>query len=179
MNWYPFLFFLQSNWRNFWLFFSLSEYCITVSLHEVQHLRNVAYMSKIMVIYRKYACSLISFFATWSLRNTFHLEKHLIQQMHTIYHPFIQMLLMKVTYATKKKLLNCLKWAIFRKLSDLHIQYPARATTITELEARIHQEQYKFTKENCLKCIDSISNRIKAVIRGKGGPTRRWAFSYI
>ena len=57
--------------------------------------------------------------------------------------------------------------------------YPARATTIAELEATIHQEQYKFTKENCLKCIDSMSNRIKAVIRGKGGPTRCWTFSYI
>jgi hypothetical protein len=50
--------------------------------------------------------------------------------------------------------------------------YPARATTITELEARIHQEWYKFTKEDCLKFIDSMSNRIKVVIRSKGGPTR-------
>jgi len=50
--------------------------------------------------------------------------------------------------------------------------YPARATTIAELEARIHQEWYKFTKEDCLKYIDSMPNRIKAVIRSKGGPTR-------
>ncbi|KAG2193206.1 hypothetical protein INT46_007610 [Mucor plumbeus] len=50
--------------------------------------------------------------------------------------------------------------------------YPARATTIAELEARIHQEWYKFTKEDCLKYIDSMPDRIKAVIRSKGGPTR-------
>ncbi|KAG2196174.1 hypothetical protein INT46_000455, partial [Mucor plumbeus] len=50
--------------------------------------------------------------------------------------------------------------------------YPARATTIAELEARIHQEWHKFTKENCLKYTDSMPNRIKAVIRSKGGPTR-------
>ncbi|KAG2199790.1 hypothetical protein INT46_003552 [Mucor plumbeus] len=50
--------------------------------------------------------------------------------------------------------------------------YPARATAIAELEARIHQEWYKFTKEDCLKYIDSMPNRIKAVIRSKGGPTR-------
>ncbi|KAG2194675.1 hypothetical protein INT46_004217, partial [Mucor plumbeus] len=49
--------------------------------------------------------------------------------------------------------------------------YPARATTIAELEARIHQEWYKFTKEDCLKYIDSMPNKIKAVIRSKGGPT--------
>ncbi|KAG2191146.1 hypothetical protein INT46_010970 [Mucor plumbeus] len=50
--------------------------------------------------------------------------------------------------------------------------YPARATTIAKLEVRIHQERYKFTKENCLKYIDSMPNRIKAVIRCKCGPTR-------
>ncbi|KAG2209676.1 hypothetical protein INT46_004241 [Mucor plumbeus] len=51
-------------------------------------------------------------------------------------------------------------------------EYPARATTIAELEARIHQEWYKLIKEDCLKHIDSMPNRIKAVIRSKGGPTR-------
>ncbi|KAG2200900.1 hypothetical protein INT46_000533 [Mucor plumbeus] len=50
--------------------------------------------------------------------------------------------------------------------------YPARATTIAELEDRIHQEWYKFTKEDCLKYIDSMPNRIKAVIRSKDGPIR-------
>ncbi|KAG2209070.1 hypothetical protein INT46_003645 [Mucor plumbeus] len=50
--------------------------------------------------------------------------------------------------------------------------YPARATTIAELEDKIHQEWYKFTKEDCLKYIDSMPNRIKAVIRSKAGPTR-------
>ena len=50
--------------------------------------------------------------------------------------------------------------------------YPARITTVAKLEARIHQEWYKSTLKNCLRYIGSMPNRIKAVIRSKGGPTR-------
>ena len=51
-------------------------------------------------------------------------------------------------------------------------KYPTRATTVFELEERIEAEWYKFTKKDCLKYIDSMPRRIKAVIRSKGGPTR-------
>ena len=51
-------------------------------------------------------------------------------------------------------------------------KYPTRATTISELEERIEREWYKFTKEDCLKYIDSMPRRINAVIRSRGGPTR-------
>ncbi|KAG2189831.1 hypothetical protein INT46_004595 [Mucor plumbeus] len=50
--------------------------------------------------------------------------------------------------------------------------YPTRPTTKEELEARITSEWYKFAKNDCLKYIDSMSARIKAVIRSGGGPTR-------
>ena len=52
--------------------------------------------------------------------------------------------------------------------------YPTRATTKEELEARITSEWYKLqvTKNDCLKYIDSMPARIKAVIRSGGGPTR-------
>ncbi|KAG2190355.1 hypothetical protein INT46_010295 [Mucor plumbeus] len=50
--------------------------------------------------------------------------------------------------------------------------YPTRPTTKEELEARITSEWYKFTKNDCLKYIDSMPARIKAVIRSGGGPTR-------
>ncbi|KAG2210618.1 hypothetical protein INT46_005294 [Mucor plumbeus] len=50
--------------------------------------------------------------------------------------------------------------------------YPTRPTTKGELEARITSEWYKFTKNGCLKYIDSMPARIKAVIRSGGGPTR-------
>ncbi|KAG2202608.1 hypothetical protein INT46_006171 [Mucor plumbeus] len=55
-------------------------------------------------------------------------------------------------------------------------KYPTRATTISELEEGIEREWYKFTKENCLKYIDSMPRRINAVIRSRGGPTRYQAF---
>jgi hypothetical protein len=51
-------------------------------------------------------------------------------------------------------------------------KYPIRAITISELEEGIKRKWYKFTKEDCLKYIDSMSRRIKAVIRSRGGPTR-------
>ena len=51
-------------------------------------------------------------------------------------------------------------------------KYPTRATTISELEERIERGWYKFTKEGCLKYIDSLPRRINAVIRSRGGPTR-------
>ena len=50
--------------------------------------------------------------------------------------------------------------------------YPHRPTTKDELEQRITTEWYKISKEECLKYIDSMSERIKAVIKSKGGPTR-------
>ncbi|KAG2206449.1 hypothetical protein INT46_006977 [Mucor plumbeus] len=50
--------------------------------------------------------------------------------------------------------------------------YPTRPTTKEELEACITSEWYKFTKNDCLKYIDSIPASIKAVIRSGGGPTR-------
>ncbi|KAG2189583.1 hypothetical protein INT46_009450 [Mucor plumbeus] len=50
--------------------------------------------------------------------------------------------------------------------------YPTRPTTKEELEARITSEWYKFTKNDCLKYIDSMPACIKAVIRSGGGPTR-------
>lgn len=51
-------------------------------------------------------------------------------------------------------------------------KYPTKATNTLELENRIQQEWYKLTKEDCLKYIDSMPSRIRAVIRSKGGPTR-------
>lgn len=51
-------------------------------------------------------------------------------------------------------------------------KYPTRATTTLQLQDRIEKEWYKFTKEDCLKYIDSMPKRIQAVIRSKGGPTR-------
>ena len=50
--------------------------------------------------------------------------------------------------------------------------YPRRPTTKDELEHRITTEWYKISKEECLKYIDSMPERIKAVIKSKGGPTR-------
>ncbi|KAG2189513.1 hypothetical protein INT46_002882, partial [Mucor plumbeus] len=50
--------------------------------------------------------------------------------------------------------------------------YTTRPTTKEELEARITNEWYKFTKNDCLKYIDSMPARIKAVIRSGGGHTR-------
>ncbi|KAG2189850.1 hypothetical protein INT46_011682, partial [Mucor plumbeus] len=49
--------------------------------------------------------------------------------------------------------------------------YPTRPSTKEELKARITSEWYKFTKNDCLKYIDSMPARIKAVIRSGGGPT--------
>lgn len=49
---------------------------------------------------------------------------------------------------------------------------PTKTTNTLELENRIQQEWYRFTKEDCLKYIDSMPRRIRAVIRSKGSPTR-------
>jgi hypothetical protein len=46
--------------------------------------------------------------------------------------------------------------------------YPTRPTTKEELEARITTGWYKFTKNDCLKYIDSMPACIKAVIRSGG-----------
>ncbi|KAG2200239.1 hypothetical protein INT46_004527 [Mucor plumbeus] len=51
--------------------------------------------------------------------------------------------------------------------------YPTRPTTKEELEQRIIvTEWYKFTEKGCLKYIDSMPARIKAIIKSKGGPTK-------
>jgi hypothetical protein len=42
-------------------------------------------------------------------------------------------------------------------------QYPSKPHTVEELEKRINIEWYKFTKEDCLKYIDSMPGRIEAV----------------
>jgi hypothetical protein len=47
-------------------------------------------------------------------------------------------------------------------------QYPSKPHTVEELEKRINIEWYKFTKEDCLKYIDSMPGRIEAVIKSKG-----------
>ncbi|KAG2200785.1 hypothetical protein INT46_005587 [Mucor plumbeus] len=57
------------------------------------------------------------------------------------------------------------------KGSKLNI-YPTRPTTKEGPEARITSEWYKVTENDCLKYIDSMPARIKAVIRSGGGPTR-------
>ena len=51
-------------------------------------------------------------------------------------------------------------------------KYSTRATTKEQLEKRINDEWYKITKEECQKYIDSMPERIEAVIKNKGGPTR-------
>ena len=63
-----------------------------------------------------------------------------------------------------------------------HVWYPlkrrpnaffTRPTTKEELEQRIIvTEWYKFTEKGCLKYIDSMPARIKAIIKSKGGPTK-------
>jgi transposase len=50
--------------------------------------------------------------------------------------------------------------------------YPNRPTTKEELADRISNEWYKFTKEDCLKYIDSMSKRIGTVIKSRGGVTK-------
>jgi hypothetical protein len=50
-------------------------------------------------------------------------------------------------------------------------QYPTKPHTVEELEKRINIEWYKFTKEDCLKYIDSMPGRIEAVIKSKGQQT--------
>ena len=49
--------------------------------------------------------------------------------------------------------------------------YSTRPTTREELADRISNEWNKFTKEDCLKYIDSMPDRINAVIKSKGGVT--------
>ena len=50
--------------------------------------------------------------------------------------------------------------------------FPTRPTTKEELEQRIATEWYKLTENDCLKYIDSMPARIKAVLKSKGGPTK-------
>ena len=59
-------------------------------------------------------------------------------------------------------------WAELKRRLD---GYGTRATSKEELADRISTEWNKFTKEDCLKYIDSMPNRIEAVIKSKGGPT--------
>jgi transposase len=49
--------------------------------------------------------------------------------------------------------------------------YPTRPTTKEEPKQRIATEWYKFTEKGCLKYIDSMPARIKAIIKSKGDPT--------
>ena len=50
--------------------------------------------------------------------------------------------------------------------------YETRPTTKEELAERISNEWNKFIKDDCLKYIDSMPERIEAVIKSKGGPTK-------
>ena len=50
--------------------------------------------------------------------------------------------------------------------------YSYRPQSKEELEERINIEWNKSTKEDCLEYIDSMSQRIEAVIKSKGGPTK-------
>ncbi|KAG2204907.1 hypothetical protein INT46_002676 [Mucor plumbeus] len=50
--------------------------------------------------------------------------------------------------------------------------FPTRPTTKEELEQSIATEWYKLTKKGCLKYIDSMPERTKAIIKSKGGPTK-------
>ena len=51
-------------------------------------------------------------------------------------------------------------------------KYKTKPKNVTESEERIDAEWNKFTKEDCLKYIDSMPDRIKVVTKSKGGPTR-------
>ena len=57
--------------------------------------------------------------------------------------------------------------------------FPTRPTTKEELEQRIATEWYKLTEKGCLKYIDSMPARIKAIIKSKGGPTKYQTFFII
>ncbi|KAG1136561.1 hypothetical protein G6F38_011957 [Rhizopus arrhizus] len=50
--------------------------------------------------------------------------------------------------------------------------YDNRATSIHELWERVENEWNSFTKEQCIKYIDSMPDRIQAVLAEKGGSTR-------
>jgi hypothetical protein len=50
--------------------------------------------------------------------------------------------------------------------------YNSRATSIYELWERVENEWNSFTKEQCIKNIDSMPDRIQAVLTEKGGSTR-------
>jgi hypothetical protein len=50
--------------------------------------------------------------------------------------------------------------------------YNNRATSIHELWERVENEWNSFTKEQCIKYIDSMPDRIQAVLTEKGGSTR-------
>ncbi|KAG2189614.1 hypothetical protein INT46_011393, partial [Mucor plumbeus] len=60
-------------------------------------------------------------------------------------------------------------WYQLKRRLNIHSTWPS---TKEELEARITIEWYKVTKNGCLKYIDSMPPRSKAVIRSGGGPTR-------
>ena len=57
--------------------------------------------------------------------------------------------------------------------------FPTRPTTKEELEQRIATEWYKLTENGCLKYIDSMSAKIKAIVKSKGGPTKYQTFFII
>ena len=68
------------------------------------------------------------------------------------------------------------------RLPVVHISpnaFPTRPTTKEELEQRIATEWYKLTEKGCLKYIDSMSARIKAIVKSKGGPTKYQTFFII
>ena len=59
-------------------------------------------------------------------------------------------------------------WSELKRRLDTYQKCP---TTKEELTNRISTEWNKFTKEDCLRYIDSMPKRIEAVIKSKGGPT--------
>ena len=59
-------------------------------------------------------------------------------------------------------------WAYIKRQLEA---YPTRPTSKDDLAERLDKEWNKLTKEDCLRYIDSMPKRIKAVIAKKGGPT--------
>ena len=52
-----------------------------------------------------------------------------------------------------------------------HCTYETRAKGVHELWGRIEEQWATFTKDDCRKDVDSMPDRIKAVIQAKGGYT--------
>jgi transposase len=50
--------------------------------------------------------------------------------------------------------------------------YPKHATGMTELWERVQESFEKISKETCLKFIDSMPDRVQAVLKAKGGWTK-------